>query len=79
MFELLQIHAKGVIELSHSAGEHDVSPAWVLVDDGKTVLVGELLDSLEIRRVGAELLVVLLMGQVLLGLVAGGNFPDLFL
>src|SRR5580704_13150266 len=79
MFELLELHAKGVIELSNSAGEHDVSPPRVLVDDGETVLVGELFDSLDVRRVGPELLVILLVGQVALGFVAGGYFADPFL
>jgi hypothetical protein len=79
MFELLELHAKGVIELSHGAGEHDVSPPRVLVDDGETVLVGELFDSLDVRRVGPELLVILLVGQVALGFVSGGYFADPFL
>ena len=79
MLILLQLHAKGVIELGHGAGEHDVSPSRVLVDNGKTVLVGELFDDLDIGRVGPELLVILLMGQVTLGLIAGGDFPDPFL
>jgi hypothetical protein len=79
MFELLQLHAKGVIELSHGAGEHDVSPACVLGDDGETVLVGELFDSLDVRRVGPELLVIFVVGQVALGFVAGGYFADPFL
>ena len=51
MLELLQLHAKGVIELSHGAREHDVSPPRVLVDNGETVLIGELFDSLDVRRV----------------------------
>ena len=76
MFEFLQIHAKSVVELGHGAGEHDVPPARVLVDDGQTVLVGELLDGLDVGRVRPELLVVLVMGQVPLGLVPGGDFPD---
>jgi hypothetical protein len=79
MLELLELHTKGIIELSHGAGEHDVPPAWVLVDNGKTVLVCELLDGLDIGRVRPELLVVLLMAHVTLGLVAGGDFPDPFL
>jgi hypothetical protein len=79
MLELLQLHAKGVIELSHGAREQDVSPPRVLVDDGETVLIGELFDCLNIRRVGSELLVVLLVGQVALGFVAGGDFADPFL
>jgi len=79
MFELLELHAKGVIELSHGAGEHDVPPPRVLVDDGETVVIGELFDSLDVRRVGAELLVILIMGQVPLGFVAGGDFADPFL
>jgi len=74
MLELLQLHAKGIIELSHGAGEHDVSPRRVLVDDGETVPIGELFDCLNVRRVGSELLVVLLVGQVALGFVAGGRF-----
>jgi hypothetical protein len=79
MFELLELHAKGVIELSHGAGEHNVSPPRVLVDDGETVLVGELFDSLDVRRVGPELLVVFVVGQVVLGFVSGGYFADPFL
>jgi hypothetical protein len=79
MLEFLELHAKGVIELSHGAGEHDVSPPRVLVDDGETVLVGELFDSLDVRRVGAELLVILIVGQVALGFVAGGYFAGLLL
>ncbi len=79
MLELLQLHAKGVIELGHGAGEHDVSPPCVLLDDGETVLVGELFDCLDVRRVGAELLVILLVGQVALGFVAGSYFADPFL
>ena len=79
MFEFLELHAKGVIELSHSAGEHDMSPSCVLVDDGETVLIGELFYSLNVRRVGPELLVILLVGQVALGFVAGCYFAHLFL
>jgi hypothetical protein len=79
VLDLLELHTKGVIELSHGAGQHDVPPARVLVDNGKTVLVRELLDGLDIGRIRPELLVVLLMGQVTLGLVAGGDFPDPFL
>jgi hypothetical protein len=51
----------------------------VLLDDGKAVLVGELPDGMHIVRVRAELLVILIMGQVALGLVAGGYFADPFL
>ena len=56
-----------------------VSPPRVLVDDGQTVLVRELFDSLNVGRVGSELLVVLLVGQVALGFVAAGDFSDHFL
>jgi len=79
MLELLQVHAKSVIELGHRPGEHDRPPARVLLHRGKTVLVRELLDGLDIGRGRPELLGVLLMGQVTLGLVAGGYFPDLLL
>src|SRR5713226_9741029 len=79
MLELLQVHAKSVIELGHRPGEHDRPPARVLLHRGKTVLVRELLDGLDVGRGRPELLGVLLMGQVTLGLVAGGNFPDLLL
>ena len=79
MLELLQIHAKSIIELGDCAGEHDRTPACVLLDDGKTVLVRELLYGLDVGRVRPELVVVFLMGQVTLGLVAGGDFPDPFL
>jgi hypothetical protein len=79
MFEFLQIDAKSVIELGHSAGQHDCPPARVLREDSKTVLVRELLDGLDIGRVSPELLVILVVGQVTLGLVAGGDFPDPFL
>ena len=63
MLELLQVDAKGVIELRHGAGEHDRVAGRVLVDDGETVLVGELFDSLNVRRVGPELLVVFRRGS----------------
>jgi hypothetical protein len=79
MFELLQLYAKGVIELGHGARDHDVSSARVLVYDGETVLVGELFDSLDVRRVGPELLIILFVGQVALGFIAGGYFADPFL
>ena len=79
MLELLEHHTESVIELSHAAGEHHVPPARVLVDNGKAVLVRELLDGLDIGRGRPELLVVLVMGQVTLGLVTGGDFPDPFL
>src|SRR4029077_11149251 len=79
MLELLQVHAKSVIELGHRPGEHDRPPARVLLHCGKTVLVRELPDGLDIGRGRPELLGVLLMGQVTLGLVAGGYFPDLLL
>jgi aquaporin Z len=75
MLELLQVHAKSGIELGHRPGEHDRPPARVLLHRGKTVLVPELLDCLDIGRGRPELLGVLPMGQVTLGLVAGGRFP----
>ena len=79
MFELLQVHAKSVIELGDGAGEHNMPPARVLVDDGKTVLVCELLDGLDVGQVRAELFIEFLMGQVTLALVAGDYFSDSFL
>ena len=79
MFEFLKVHAESVIELGHGAGEHDRPPALVLRDDGETVLTGELLDGFDIGGLRPELLVILLVGQVTLGLVAGGYFPDPFL
>ncbi len=76
MLELLQVHAKSVIELGDCAGEHDRPSALVLLDDGQTVLVCELFDSLDVGRVRPELTVVFLMGQVTLGIVAGGYLSD---
>src|SRR5271168_4123283 len=57
VFEFLQIYAKSVIELGHGAGEHDVPPARMLVDDGEAVLISELLDSLDVGRGRPELLI----------------------
>ena len=69
---MLQVDAKGIVELCHGPGEHDRPPALVLLDDGKAVLACELPDRLEIIRVRPELLGVFVMGQVALGFVAGG-------
>jgi hypothetical protein len=79
MFELLEVHAKSVVELGHGAGKDDRPPPMVLLDDGKTVLVGELLDSLDIGRGRPELPVILFVSEVALGLVAGSDFPHPFL
>ena len=76
MLELLQVDAESVIKLGDGAGEHDRTPARMLFDDGKPVLARKLLDGLDVGRVCAELLVILLMGQVALGLVTSGDFPD---
>ena len=77
MLELLQVDAESVIELGDGAGEHDRTPARMLFDDGKPVLARKLLDGLDVGRVCAELLVILLMGQVALGLVTSGDFLTL--
>jgi hypothetical protein len=79
MFELLELDAKRVIELRHGSGEDDRPPAVMLFDDGKTVLVCKLLDGLDVGWIRTELLGILVMGQVPLRLIAGGDFPNPFL
>jgi len=76
MLELLQIHAKGIVELSHGAGKYDCPPALVLLDDGETVLAGKLPYGLHIGRIRPELPRILLVSQVALGVVPGGYFSD---
>jgi len=72
MLELLQIHAKSGIKLHNCAGEHDQPPALVLLDDGKTALFCEVFYGLDVGRIRPEFFIVFLMGEVMLGLVAGG-------
>src|SRR5262249_18104267 len=65
--------------LGHGAGQHYRPSAVVFLYNRETVLVGELLDRLEIGRVRPELLDVFVMCQVTLRLVSAGYFSDLFL
>lgn len=79
MLELLKLDAKSVIELRDGPGEHDGPSAGVLRYDGEPVLAGKFLDGLDVGRVGPELLVILLVGQVALRFVASGDLAHLFL
>src|SRR6516162_1507854 len=75
----LKIDTKRVIELRDGAGEHDRTPALVLLDNSKTVLMREFPNGLNVGRRSPELLGVFVMGQVALRFVASCDFPYPFL